>query len=178
MLSLFLEILLATLLTALVDASAFEWDAIEVPETAEATLRTALMAGTALEVTEKVNDDGEGAKSFAQVLLSDVVANPYVTESTGFIQLGLWQKIHRTSKKALKRARGDAAPVEIAFQDIYMGKLTEHFGNDIDRLRQTEDPAEPFDEFVMANVVEALQSHSDMFTEGEKTALISVADQL
>jgi hypothetical protein len=137
-----------------------------------------MAAGMALQVTEKVNDDGESSKSFAQVLLSDVVTNPFVNESTGFIQLGLWQKISRTSRKALKRARGDAAPVEVAFQDIYMGKLTEHFGNDIDRLRQTEDPAEPFDEFVMANVVEALQSHSDMFSEAEKAALVSVSDQL
>ena len=57
-----------------------------------------------------------------------------------------------------------------------MNKLTEHFGTDIDRLRQATDDQEPFDDHVMQVVVEALQSHADMFSDKEKAALISFSE--
>jgi hypothetical protein len=73
----------------------------------------------------------------------------------------------------MKRARGESSSlVEVAFKDVYMGKLTDLFGADIDRLRGTEDDGEVFDERCMAAVVEALQSGMDVFSEEEKKILV------
>ena len=77
----------------------------------------------------------------------------------------MWQKIGRSSRRALKRARGESSRVELAFKDVYMGKLTDLFGADIDRLRGAEDDDDPFDDRCMETVVEALQSGLDMFDD-------------
>ena len=54
-----------------------------------------------------------------------------------------------------------------------MGKLTDVFGADIDRLRGTEDgQGDVFDERCMEAVVLALQSGLDVFSEEEKKILI------
>ena len=135
-------------------------------------LRAAGAAAQCVEVCEKLSGGSNSRKTFAQVLLSDLAVNPLASEARTYVELGLWQKISRMTKQALKRARGETAHVEVAFKDVYMGKLTDVFGSDIDRLRGAEADDEPFDERCMELVVEALQSGMDMFDEEEKKMLV------
>jgi hypothetical protein len=160
--------------TALVDESEVgKSDAKPSDEQLRVALRAAAAAGQCLEVCEKLGSGGSGSrKSFAQVLLSDLAVNPQASDARSYMELGLWQKISRTTKQAMKRARGEAAHVEVAFKDVYMGKLTDVFGADIDRLRGAEADDEPFDERCMELVVEALQSGMDVFDEEEKKMLV------
>ncbi len=148
-------------------------DATPSDEQLKVALRAAVVAGQCLEVCEKLTSSGSGSrKSFAQVMLSDLAVNQLASDARRYVELGLWQKIARTTKQAMKRARGEAAHVEVAFKDVYMGKLTDVFGSDIDRLRGAEADDEPFDERCMELVVEALQSGMDVFNDEEKKMLV------
>lgn len=144
-------------------------------------VRAAMAAGQCLEASEQINQGGSGAaaaagdkKSLGLVLLSDLATNPFASEVRTYVELGLWQKISRATRRAIKRVRGETAHVEVAFKDVYMGRLTEVFGADIDRLRGAEDDDEPFDERCMELVVEALQSGMDMFDAEEKKVLVQL----
>ena len=159
------------------DAEPFDLAELVPEDVADGGLKVAVLAGQAVGAAERFNEQDSGRKSFAELMLSDVVVNPYISEAKQYLQLGLWQKIVRTGQQALKRAKGEATTTELAFQDVFMGKLTEHFASDIDRLRQVDDAdQEPFDEHVMEVVVDALQSQADMFDDKEKAALVSFAE--
>lgn len=142
----------------------------------EKAARIALLISKMINVFERVNSvsdsDAKKKKSFTQVLLQDLVVNPHYDEAKKYVALGLWQKVLKCSKQALKivEEKRSAPP---SFRDVYMGKLTENFGNDIDTLRQSNHGDEIFDETVVQSLIESLESGMDVFDEVEKKVIIN-----
>lgn len=149
----------------------------EVEALSKRSLECAKAVGMCIDVFTRVNEEDK-AQNFGELLVSDLQVNSYSKESNAFIEMGLWQKVQRFSRSALKKARRNAADsfgqeTAISFKELYMGKLTEYFGGDLDKLRTATDMNDdPFDENVMEVMVETLQSGIDVFTEDERNALM------
>lgn len=113
--------------------------------------------------------------------MRDLAVNPYAPAALSYVELGLWQKVLRSSRTAVRDAKiemarstesSDMATPE-SFRELYMGSLTQFFGDELQGLRHAY-----FDGGDLEMLIRSLESGVDVFSAAEKELLMTRASSV